>query len=74
MEIEQGEEFRVTSYWDVGIPANTYIRVDAISTDDYVSFSNDSTQLDFDIPLERVVSAYNEGVIVKSERDPQMHD
>lgn len=74
MTIENGDEFRVTSYWDVGIPANTYLRVDEVSTDNYVSFSNDSTQLDFDIPLERVTDAKEEGILVESERDSQMHD
>lgn len=74
MTIEEDDEFRVTSYWDIGIPANTYLRVDEVSTDDYVSFSNDSTQLDFDIPIERVTAAVEEGILMESERDSQMHD
>lgn len=74
MDIEKGDEFRVMSYWGVGIPANTYLRVDEISADDYVSFSNDSTQLNFDIPLERVIAAREKDILIESERDSQMHD
>lgn len=74
MEITEGEEFRVESYWDVGISPNVYLRVDSISSDNYVSFSNDSTQLGFDIPVERVEKAVEQGIIVPSERSSEMHD
>ena len=74
MGIEEGDEFRVVSYWDVGIPANIYVRVDTITEDEYVELSNDSTQLDLDVPLERVMSAIEDEILVRSERDSQMHD